>query len=297
MSPQLAEKLWAELDIVCITVTNTSASTEDKEADWTVDEIADSMSRKLLCYFGPTLQPRLLVGYRDEVGVDVGGRAPLTDLNSYKIWTGSQRTWDACMKYCERLKSRKVKIAFFNSTPQGGGVALMRHALVRFFRVVGVDCKWYVPKPKPEVFRITKTNHNILQGVAEPKARLTKEQQDILDEWCHHNAERLWTSKGGPLASREDGGADIVIIDDPQLPGLVQISKKLDSDRPVIFRSHIQVRADLVDQGDNPTAEVWDWVWRRIEQTDLFISHPVREFVPGVVPVEKVGYMPATTGK
>ena len=48
----------------------------------------------------------------------------------------------AAMKYVTSLRERNVKIAFFSSTPLGGGVALMRHALMRFFRVVGVDCKW-----------------------------------------------------------------------------------------------------------------------------------------------------------
>jgi len=46
------------------------------------------------------------------------------------------------MKYAADLKERKVKIAFFSSTPQGGGVALMRHALVRFSKVLGLDLKW-----------------------------------------------------------------------------------------------------------------------------------------------------------
>jgi hypothetical protein len=36
-----------------------------------------------------------------------------------------------------------VKIAFFSSTPHGGGVALMRHALVRFSHSLGTDIKWY----------------------------------------------------------------------------------------------------------------------------------------------------------
>ena len=46
------------------------------------------------------------------------------------------------MKYAKELRGRKTKIAFFNSTPQGGGVALMRHALVRFLRLLNIDCKW-----------------------------------------------------------------------------------------------------------------------------------------------------------
>ena len=114
-----------------------------------------------------------------------------------------------------------------------------------------------MPKPKPEVFRITKNNHNILQGVADPKLRLTEKQCRVLDEWCLQNAERFWISEGGALAPRSKGGADVIIVDDPQMPSLVQIAKKLDPERPVIFRSHIQVRADLADQPGTPTSEVW----------------------------------------
>lgn len=79
------------------------------------------------------------------------------------------------------------------------------------------------------------------------------------------------------------------------MPGLVRIAKKLDPNRPVIFRSHIQVRADLADQEGTPTSEVWDWVWNNVKDADVFISHPVREFVPSKVIFPRVGYMPATT--
>lgn len=153
----------------------------------------------------------------------------------------------------------------------------------------------FVPKPKPEVFRITKNNHNILQGVADPKLRLTEDQMHILDEWCEQNAERYWTSKDCPLAPIEKGGSDVIIVDDPQMPSLVKIAKKLDPKRPVIFRSHIQVRADLANQEGSPTSGVWNWVWNNVKDADVFISHPVREFVPNNVTFPKVGYMPATT--
>jgi alpha,alpha-trehalose phosphorylase (configuration-retaining) len=46
------------------------------------------------------------------------------------------------MKFANSLKKRGTKVAFFSSTPQGGGVALMRHALVRFAKVMGVDLTW-----------------------------------------------------------------------------------------------------------------------------------------------------------
>ena len=47
------------------------------------------------------------------------------------------------LSYAKKLRGNKTKIAFFSSTPQGGGVALMRHALVRFGRLMGVDLTWY----------------------------------------------------------------------------------------------------------------------------------------------------------
>ncbi|KAF2203443.1 glycosyltransferase family 4 protein [Delitschia confertaspora ATCC 74209] len=299
MCPQLPARLWWELDVVPL-VFETGfeypylPTKSRHHRGIMVDEEADSMARKCLMFFGPSQQPRVQVGYRNQVEVDCGGHAQITCLDQYPETVGD-RTWKATMKYAESLKKNEVQIAFFNSTPQGGGVALMRHALIRFLRLIGVNVGWYVPKPKPEVFRITKNNHNILQGVADPKLRLTEKQIGILDDWALDNAERYWISEGGPLAPRSQGGADVIIVDDPQMPSLVQIAKKLDPDRPVIFRSHIQVRADLADQEGSPTSEVWNWVWNNVKAADLFISHPVREFVPNSVDFNKVGYLPATT--
>lgn len=153
----------------------------------------------------------------------------------------------------------------------------------------------YVPKPKPEVFRITKTNHNILQGVADSKERLTQASQQLLDDWTLQNAERYWLTKGGPLSPRSEGGADIIIIDDPQMPSLVSIAKKHDPTRPVIYRSHIQVRSDLTDIPGTPASEVWNWIHSKIKEADIFISHPVHTFIPSNIDFKKVGYMPATT--
>lgn len=153
----------------------------------------------------------------------------------------------------------------------------------------------WVPKPKPGIFRITKTNHNILQGVADPKECLTEDQQKDIREWIHNNADGFWTKFGGPLAPRSQGGADVIIADDPQMPDIVDIAKELDPERPVIFRFHIQIRSDLAEKPETPTAGVWSWIWSRVQHADPFISHPVRAFVPRTVPQSKLGYMPATT--
>lgn len=66
----------------------------------------------------------------------------MLSLEDYKTTCG-QKTWDCVMHYRQKLRDRKVKMAFFSSTPQGGGVALMRHALVRFSRLAGVNLSWY----------------------------------------------------------------------------------------------------------------------------------------------------------
>ncbi|KAF2263943.1 glycosyltransferase family 4 protein [Lojkania enalia] len=297
LSPQLPSRLWLELDIVPVVLKESNGkphADKNRSVALTVDESADKMARKCVTLFGPGHQPRLFVEYRGHVAVDVDGRAQITSLQDYPKTVG-ERTWQATLKYAESLKKNNVRIAFFNSTPQGGGVALMRHALIRFFRLLDLKVDWYVPRPKPAVFRITKNNHNILQGVAEADLRTTSDQFSTLDQWCLENASRDWTSDGGALLSPSQDGAHVVIVDDPQMPSLVKIAKEIDPNRPVIFRSHIQVRADLADQEGTPTSEVWNWVWNNVKQADVFISHPVREFVPKNVDFEKVGYMPATT--
>jgi hypothetical protein len=153
--------------------------------------------------------------------------------------------------------------------------------------------------------------------VAPAGTRFTVKQRDILRDWTHENAERYWFTKAGPaipawfeqhgpppppwfnkigpLVSPSEGGADIIVIDDPQLAFLIPLIKQRTPDRPVIYRSDIQIRSDLVDLPGSPQAEVWGFLWDAIEQADLFISHPVSAFVPKSVPSEKVGYIPAST--
>lgn len=153
----------------------------------------------------------------------------------------------------------------------------------------------YVPKPRPGVFRITKTNHNILQGVSAPNERLRRDKQQELVDWIQDNAKRYWLQRGGPLCRSSDGGADVIVIDDPQMPGLIPIAKDIEPQRPVIYRSHIQLRSDLIAIPRSPQAEVWDYLWEQIHEADIFISHPVADFVPKNVPSHRVGYMPACT--
>lgn len=75
--------------------------------------------------------------------VDAGFRAAINRAQDHEALTCSKATWDSLMLYAGQLKQKGTKIAFFSATPQGGGVALMRHALVRLSRLVGVDLAWY----------------------------------------------------------------------------------------------------------------------------------------------------------
>ena len=257
----------------------------------TLDEQADSAARKCLMYFGPGNNPRLTIGPRNQVTVDAAGKIHLIDdLDEFKNTVGSG-TWNAITKLADELREKKVKIGFFSSTPQGGGVALMRHALIRFLTALDVDVAWYVPNPSPSVFRTTKNNHNILQGVASPDLRLTQAQKDNFDAWILKNGLR-WTAEGGPLAP---GGVDIAFIDDPQMPGLIPLIRKVRPEIPVIYRSHIEIRSDLVHIPGSPQEEVWDYLWKNIQLADLFISHPVSKFVPDDVPKEKLCLLGAAT--
>ncbi|KAH6672993.1 glycosyltransferase family 4 protein [Halenospora varia] len=299
-SPKLSSRLWLQLDIVPISIVPEldGLDIDQKERNYwdvkCVDEQADSMARKCIMHFGPSLAPLLQVGYRGFVQVDSGFAARILTLDDFEKTCGAE-TWQAMMKFVKSLRDKGTKIAFFSSTPQGGGVALMRHALVRLARLLKVDLTWYVPKPKPGVFRITKTIHNILQGVAKPDERITAEDKATLVNWIDDNAKRYWLSPGGPLRHPAEGGADVIMIDDPQMPGLIPMIKNLTPNRPVLYRSHIQIRSDLANTEGTPQNDVWNFLWANIKRADMFISHPIPSFVPASVPRSKVCYLPATT--
>jgi hypothetical protein len=82
-----------------------------------------------------------MVGRSNNVEVDVGGKAKLISLDQYAGTVGdsSFRAFDG---YARSMRSKNYKLAFFSATPQGGGVALMRHALSRLFGLVDVKCTW-----------------------------------------------------------------------------------------------------------------------------------------------------------
>ena len=79
------------------------------------------------------------------------------------------------------------------------------------------------------------------------------------------------------------------------MPGLIPLIKKVRPDLPIIYRSHIEIRSDLVHIKGSPQEEVWQYLWNNIQHADLFISHPVNKFVPSDVPPEKLTLLGAAT--
>lgn len=92
-----------------------------------------------------------------------------------------------------------------------------------------------------------------------------------------------------------EGGADVIVVDDPQMHGLIPVIKANSIHRPVIYRSHIEIRSDLVAKDGSPQSTAWGYMWNNVKMADMFISHPVRQFVPKNVPTTMIGYLPAAT--
>ncbi|KAJ3041322.1 hypothetical protein HK097_002296, partial [Rhizophlyctis rosea] len=289
---RLHTRLWFELDIIPIVVETKGAS---------IDERACSAARKAeMLVVQPGNIPRVQVGHRHQVEVDGDGKIRMVDLEDYGRTVGKE-TWGVLMKLTERIKFQNLRFAFFNSTPQGGGVALMRHAIIRFFHLLNVDARWYVMKPNPEIFDITKRKfHNVLQGVGQ--AELTEEDKGVWEWWCRDNLGRYWRKVVQEV--------DVVVIDDPQPAGMIPLMKKLNPKLKIIYRSHIEepispypqltlhsykVRSDLARDTTTPQHRTWSYLWSFIQHCDAFISHPVASFVPDMVPKEKLAMMPATT--
>ncbi|KAG0130328.1 putative trehalose synthase [Tuber indicum] len=294
--------LWKELDILgVVSKVQTRRWEPFGGAPTSTAEQAESAARACVRCFGHDHSSAITISFRNIVMPDAHGAIKLVDgFGDYES-TVRKHTWNTVLKYAYELGGYRgghtkrdpqrplVKIAFFSSTPQGSGVALMRHALVRFCSELGAHMSWFVPISSM-AFIITKNNQKILQGVANPGVRFGPKKQAVVNKWIRRNAEQYWLTPGGPLAP---GGADVVIIDDHHMPALIPLIKKARPEVKIIYRSHIDVSKDLVDFVGSPQYQVWQWIWDFVKVVDVFISHPVDRFVPNNVPLAMVGFMPA----
>ncbi|GAA5979017.1 hypothetical protein JCM11641_004945 [Rhodosporidiobolus odoratus] len=287
--PDFPTRVWLELDAIPFL-----ASRRASEGQFSIDAQASAAVDEALACLVPMSSStvKIMLSPVRQVLVDADFRVRLYGLPLLKQIT-SPALWNTFSGLGSALAAQKTSVAFFSATPRGGGVALMRHSLMRVWHATGLDVKWFVPAGDPSVFNITKRKfHNVLQGVAEPNIRLTSEDKELFEAWTQHNYERFWADAETSPFRR----LDVAVIDDPQLTALIPIIRRESPRTKIIFRSHIQIRADLVDNGDEQIRATWDYLWGYTKQADLFVSHPIKEFVPEEVKQAiPVVYLPPST--
>lgn len=137
----------------------------------------------------------------------------------------------------------------------------------------------------------------MLEGISTPEEHLTTDEELQLLNWVYENAQHHWLRSNGPLRRAQDGGADVVIVDDPFLSVLALISKQHDPKRPVIFHSRINMPIDPDVSGSLAKTEVFDFIWRTLQHADILACQALRTLESRLIPGNKVGHMLATVDK
>src|SRR6266480_1777776 len=167
-----------------------------------------------------------------------------------------------------REKARKFKglrVANFNSTYYGGGVAETLSSLTLLMNNLGLRTEWRVIQGTADFFSITKKMHNALQG---GKIDLSSIKKEIFEQVIYENSVRNFLEH------------DFVIVHDPQpLPLIEHYEKKC----PWIWRCHIDL--------SRPEPEIWEYLRRWIDNYDaVIVSCP--EYKHEMKPPQHV-FMPA----
>ncbi len=186
----------------------------------------------------------------------------ITQIEDYEPLVGSENV--------ERIreKARKFKglrVANFNSTYYGGGVAETISSLTLLMNSLGLRTEWRVIQGTADFFSITKKMHNALQGGEIDLSSLKKE---IFEQVIYENSVRNFLEH------------DFVIVHDPQpLPLIEHYEKKC----PWIWRCHVDL--------SQPDVEMWKYLRRWIDKYDaVIVSCP--EYKQEMKPSQLV-FMPA----
>src|SRR5205809_2362480 len=169
-------------------------------------------------------------------------RYRITQIEDYEPLIGRERV--------ERIreKSRKFKslrVANFNSTYYGGGVAEMISSLTLLMNSLGLRTEWRVIQGTADFFSITKKMHTALQG---GKIDLSSIKKEIFEQVIYENSVRNFLEH------------DFVIVHDPQpLPLIEHYDKKC----PWLWRCHLDL--------SRPNAEMWKYLRRWIDKYDAVV--------------------------
>jgi trehalose synthase len=185
-----------------------------------------------------------------------------TEIEDYEALVGAevvQRIRDKA----DKLKG--LRVANFNSTYYGGGVAEIISSLTLLMNSLGLRTEWRVIQGTPDFFSITKKMHNALQGGEIDLSRIKKE---IFEQVIYENSVRNFLDH------------DFIIVHDPQpLPLIDHYEKKC----PWLWRCHLDL--------SRPDKEMWKYLRRWIDNYDAVILS-CKEFAQEMKPPQRA-MMPA----
>ena len=186
----------------------------------------------------------------------------ITEIDDYEALVGAevvQRIRDKA----DKLKG--LRVANFNSTYYGGGVAEIISSLTLLMNGLGLRTEWRVIQGTPDFFSITKKMHNALQGGEIDLSRIKKE---IFEQVIYENSVRNFLDH------------DFIIVHDPQpLPLIEHYEKKC----PWLWRCHLDL--------SRPGKEMWKYLRRWIDNYDAVILS-CKEFAQEMKPPQRA-MMPA----
>lgn len=186
----------------------------------------------------------------------------ITQIEDYEPLVGTevvQRIRD------KAAKLKGLRLANFNSTYYGGGVAETISSLTLLMNSLGLRTEWRVIQGTPDFFSITKKMHNALQG---GEIDLSDIKKEIFEQVIYENSARNFLDH------------DSVIVHDPQPLPLIEHYEK---QRPWFWRCHLDL--------SRPNTETWRYLRRWIDNYDAVILS-CKEFAQEMKPPQRV-MMPA----
>jgi trehalose synthase len=185
-----------------------------------------------------------------------------TEIEDYEALVGAevvQRIRDKA----DKLKG--LRVANFNSTYYGGGVAEIISSLTLLMNSLGLRTEWRVIQGTADFFSITKKMHNALQG---GEIDLSEIKKEIFEQVIYENSVRNFLDH------------DFIIVHDPQpLPLIEHYEKKC----PWLWRCHLDL--------SRPDKEMWKYLRRWIDNYDAVILS-CKEFAQEMKPPQRA-MMPA----
>ena len=128
---------------------------------------------------------------------------PLVSTSPKKLETYRRIVGDGAIEELRSLAEplQGKRVLHFNATPHGGGVAELLKGLVPLLNDVGIVTEWRVMSAGDELFSVTKSMHNSLQGKVMPWTK------KMWDTWLSYNLSNA-------LELSDD--YDFVVVHDPQ---------------------------------------------------------------------------------